>query len=428
MTCIRPHPLLKPMPGEHKINTGATNISPSHTPSNSPPSYNGPVLDRNQRHTMGTTTYTQPFKQGFAHAPNTTATDAPAVSKPWYASLDSLPESGKFNEGHINIPSQHGASYDHQPEPSPQPRMKSRRFSNAEIERVIEEDLEIADDIPAPWPSEFEEASPPNTIPVTDLRNHHGRRISHFELPSPPKSPAAQTARPPPANDPINPPKEKHPTQEHHPHTTARRGGPHYPRASIPPIISNPNVTQEANYPRPPKAVRKAARQEQDPLQFPLEVEAPSQVEKAGAWCTACTSPSTGDTVRRGEGGNGGPDTPMEGAEEGGRGEGSRDEEEDEGEGEDSMTGRRGRKDSGALPTMTAVSPYCVGNGEEDSAPPPQASLLRHCNRSDAQVISGGAGPTRCFCGLSRPGENGSGEKMRRVGGGGGGGGGRLDW
>lgn len=41
--------------------------------------------------------------------------------------------------------------------------MKTRRFSNAEIERVIEEELEIADDIPAPWPSEFEEASPPNS-------------------------------------------------------------------------------------------------------------------------------------------------------------------------------------------------------------------------------------------------------------------------
>ncbi|KAI7522563.1 hypothetical protein KC331_g19168, partial [Hortaea werneckii] len=333
---------------------------------------------------MGTTTYTQPFKQGFAHSPNTTATNAPAVSKPWYASLDSLPESGKFNEGHINIPSQHGASYDHQPESSPQPRMKSRRFSNAEIERVIEEELEIADDIPAPWPSEFEESSPPNrnhhrsptiAIPVTDLRNHHGRRISHFELPSP-KSPPAQTARPP-ANDPINPQTE---AQEHQPHTTARRGAGHYPRASIPPIISNPNVTQEANTPRPPKAVRKAARQEQDPLQFPLEVEAPSQVEKAGAWCTACTSPSTAITAQRG---GTGPDTPMEGPEEGGQGEGSREEEEDEGE--DGIAGRRGRKDSGALPTMTATatSAYCVGGGGggEDNAPPPQASLLRHCNR-----------------------------------------------
>ncbi|KAI7161903.1 hypothetical protein KC349_g2416 [Hortaea werneckii] len=307
---------------------------------------------------MGTTTYTQPFKQGLAHASTTTTTDAPAVSKPWYASLDSLPESGKFNEGHINIPSQHGASYDHQPEPSPQPRMKSRRFSNAEIERVIEEELEIADDVPAPWPSEFEEASPPNrnhhrsptiAIPVTDLRNHHGRRISHFELPSPPKSPAAQTARPPPANNnnPLNPPTETHPTQEHHPHTTARRGGPHYPRASIPPIIRNPtNVTQEANYPRPPKAVRKAARQEQDPLQFPLEVEAPSQVEKAGAWCTACTSPSTAITAQRG---GTGPDTPMERPEEGGRGEGAQ-EDEDGDEGEESLAGRRTRKDSAALP------------------------------------------------------------------------------
>ncbi|RMZ05003.1 hypothetical protein D0862_05127 [Hortaea werneckii] len=308
------------MPGQHKINTGATNISPSHTPSNSPPSYNGPVLDRNQPdNTMGTTTYTQPFKQGFAHAPNTTTTNPPAVSKPWYASLDSLPESGKFNEGHIDIPSHHGASYDHQPKPSPQPPMKSRRFSNAEIERVIEEELEIADDIPAPWPSEFEEASPPNrnhhrsqtiAIPVTDLRNHHGRRISHFELPSP-KSPP-QTARPP-ENYPVNPQKEKHPTpptQEHQPHTTGRRGGGGggpYPRA-MPPTSMLPNIhipTQEANTPRPPKAVRKAARQEPDPLQFPLEVEAPSQVEKAGAWCTASTCASTGNTTRSG------PDTPV---------------------------------------------------------------------------------------------------------------------
>ncbi|KAI6912924.1 hypothetical protein KC318_g19415, partial [Hortaea werneckii] len=319
---------------------------------------------------MGTTTYTQPFKQGFAHAPTTTTANAPAVSKPWYASLDSLPESGKFNEGHINISSQHGASYDHQPEPSPQPRMKSRRFSNAEIERVIEEELEIADDIPAPWPSEFEEASPPNrnhhrsptiAIPVTDLRNHHGRRISHFELPSP-KSPPAQTARPP-ANDPINPPTEKHPTREQHPHTTARERGAHYPRA-LPPKLMNPNVTQEANTPRPPKAVRKAARQEQDPLQFPLEVEAPSQVEKAGAWCTACTSPSGGNTARKG---GTGPDIPMEGAEEEGQGQGSREEEEED-EGEEWIAGRRGRKDSGAPPTMTATatSPYCFGGGGED--------------------------------------------------------------
>lgn len=151
------------MPGEHKINTGATNITPSHTPSNSPPSHNRPVLDRNQSHTMGTTTYTQPFKQGLAHAPTTTTTKEHAVTKPWYASLDSLPESGKFNEGHIDIPSQHGFSHHHQPKLSPQPQMTSRRFSNAEIERVIEEELEIADDIPAPWPSEFEEASPPNS-------------------------------------------------------------------------------------------------------------------------------------------------------------------------------------------------------------------------------------------------------------------------
>ncbi|KAI7179747.1 hypothetical protein KC316_g14875 [Hortaea werneckii] len=378
---------------------------------------------------MGTTTYTQPFKQGFAHAPTTTTTNAPAVSKPWYASLDSLPESGKFNEGHIDISSQHSTSYDHQPKPSPQPQMKTRRFSNAEIERVIEEELEIADDIPAPWPSEFEEASPPNrnhhrsptiAIPVTDLRNHHGRRISHFELPSP-KSPP-KTARPP-DNYPTNPQTGEQPTaatQDHEPHTTARGGG-HYPRA-IPPTIRNPNVqtpTQEANTPRPPKAVRKAARQEQDPLQFPLEVEAPSQAEKAGAWCTACTSPSsTGNTVRRG--GTGGPDTPMEGVEEEEQGDGAQ-----EDEAEDGLAGRRTRKDSGALPTtMTASPPFCGGG---DYAPPPQASLLRHCNRSDAQVISGGAGPTRCFCGLSRPGETRSGEGTRR-GLGRGGGSGRLDW
>ncbi|KAI7562257.1 hypothetical protein KC317_g8533 [Hortaea werneckii] len=142
---------------------------------------------------MGTTTYTQPFKQGFGHASTTNTTTAPAVSKPWYASLDSLPESGKFNGGNINISSLHCTSYDHQPKSSPQAQMRTRRFSNAEIERVIEEELEIADDIPAPWPLEFEEASPPNTI-------------------------------------------------------------------------------------------RKATRQEPEPLQFPLEVEAPSQVEKAGAW------------------------------------------------------------------------------------------------------------------------------------------------
>ncbi|KAI7363021.1 hypothetical protein KC354_g6831 [Hortaea werneckii] len=376
---------------------------------------------------MGTTTYTQPFKQGFAHAPTTTTTNASAVSKPWYASLDSLPESGKFNEGHIDISSQHGTSYDHQPKPSPQPPMKTRRFSNAEIERVIEEDLEIADDIPAPWPSEFEEASPPNrnhhrsptiAIPVTDLRNHHGRRISHFELPSP-KSPP-KTARPP-DNYPTNPQTGEQPTaptHEHQPHTTARGGG-HYPRA-IPPTIRNPNVqtpTQEANTPRPPKAVRKAARQEKDPLQFPLEVEAPSQAEKAGAWCTACTSPSpsTGSTARRD--GTGGPDTPMEGPEEDGQGE----EGAQEDEAEDGIAGRRTRKDSGALPTtMTETPPSCGGG---DYAPPPQASLLRHCNRSDAQVISGGAGPTRCFCGLSRPGK-----KMRTGGGARGGGSGRLDW
>ncbi|OTA30867.1 hypothetical protein BTJ68_10951 [Hortaea werneckii EXF-2000] len=181
------------MPGEHKINTRGTKVSPLHTPSSSPPLSNGPALQRDQLHTMGTTTYTQPFKQGFAHATTTNTTTAPAVSKPWYASLDSLPESGKFNGGNINIPSQHCTSDDHQPKSSPQAQMRTRRFSNAEIERVIEEELEIADDIPAPWPLEFEEASPPNTI-------------------------------------------------------------------------------------------RKATRQEQDPLQFPLEVEAPSQVEKAGAW------------------------------------------------------------------------------------------------------------------------------------------------
>ncbi|KAI7123870.1 hypothetical protein KC352_g32454, partial [Hortaea werneckii] len=177
---------------------------------------------------MGTTTYTQPFKQGFAHAPTTSTTTAPAVSKPWYASLDSLPESGKFDGGNIDIPSQHCTSYDHQPKSSPQAQMRTRRFSNAEIERVIEEELEIADDIPAPWPLEFEEASPPN-----------------------------------------------------------RRGRDQYPHFNPPTTTLNPNIqppTQEASTPRPPKAIRKATRQEQDPLQFPLEVEAPSQVEKAGAW------------------------------------------------------------------------------------------------------------------------------------------------
>ncbi|KAI7123404.1 hypothetical protein KC352_g32541, partial [Hortaea werneckii] len=241
---------------------------------------------------MGTTTYTQPFKQGFGHASTTNTTTAPAVSKPWYASLDSLPESGKFNGGNINISSLHCTSYDHQPKSSPQAQMRTRRFSNAEIERVIEEELEIADDIPAPWPLEFEEASPPNrnhhrsptiAIPVADLRNHHGKRISHFELPSP-KSPP-KTARPT-NNDPQTklPPT---PTQDHHPHPTAR-GRDHYPHFNPPtPTTINPNIqppTQEANTPRPPKAIRKATRQEPEPLQFPLEVEAPSQVEKAGAW------------------------------------------------------------------------------------------------------------------------------------------------
>ncbi|KAI7279639.1 hypothetical protein KC345_g5249 [Hortaea werneckii] len=156
---------------------------------------------------MGTTTYTQPFKQGFAHAPTTNTTTAPAVSKPWYASLDSLPGSGKFNGGNSNILSQHSTSDDHQPKSSPQAQMRTRRFSNAEIERVIEEELEVADDIPAPWPLEFEEASPPNTI-------------------------------------------------------------------------------------------RKATRQEQDPLQFPLEVEAPSQVEKAGAWSRYGDEGRTGMVTR----------------------------------------------------------------------------------------------------------------------------------
>ncbi|KAI7480064.1 hypothetical protein KC367_g8384 [Hortaea werneckii] len=113
---------------------------------------------------MGTTTYTQPFKQGVAHAPTTATTTATSISRPWYASLDSLPESGKFNQGNINIPSQQGTSHEHHPVLSPQPPMKPRRFSNAEIERVIEEELEIADDIPAPWPLEFEEASPPNKV------------------------------------------------------------------------------------------------------------------------------------------------------------------------------------------------------------------------------------------------------------------------
>ncbi|RMZ34874.1 hypothetical protein D0859_00970 [Hortaea werneckii] len=112
---------------------------------------------------MGTTTYTQPFKQGVAHAPTTATTTATSISRPWYASLDSLPESGKFNQGNINIPSQHFTSDDHQPKSSPQAQMRTRRLSNAEIERVIEEELEIADDIPAPWPLEFEEASPPNS-------------------------------------------------------------------------------------------------------------------------------------------------------------------------------------------------------------------------------------------------------------------------
>ncbi|KAI7084809.1 hypothetical protein KC356_g6439 [Hortaea werneckii] len=111
---------------------------------------------------MGTAAYTQPFKPGVAHAPTTATTTATSISRPWYASLDSLPESGKFNQGNINIPSQHGTSDDHQPKSSPQTQMRTRRFSNAEIERVIEEELEIADDIPAPWPLEFEEASPPN--------------------------------------------------------------------------------------------------------------------------------------------------------------------------------------------------------------------------------------------------------------------------
>ncbi|KAI6793910.1 hypothetical protein KC359_g6368 [Hortaea werneckii] len=117
---------------------------------------------------MGTTAYTQPFKQGFAHTPTTNNTTATSISRPWYASLDSLPESGKFNEGNINIPSQRGTSDDHQPKPSPQAQMRTRRFSNAEIERVIEEELEIADDIPAPWPLEFEEASPPNRKQLTN--------------------------------------------------------------------------------------------------------------------------------------------------------------------------------------------------------------------------------------------------------------------
>ncbi|KAI7047728.1 hypothetical protein KC362_g2005, partial [Hortaea werneckii] len=66
------------------------------------------------------------------------------------------------------------------------------------------------------------------------------------------------------------------------------RGRDHYPHFNPQTTTTiNPNIqppTQEANTPRPPKAIRKATRQEQDPLQFPLEVEAPSQVEKAGAW------------------------------------------------------------------------------------------------------------------------------------------------
>ncbi|RMY71481.1 hypothetical protein D0862_14602 [Hortaea werneckii] len=405
---------------------------------------------------MGTTTYTQPFKQGFAHAPTTNTTTAPAVSKPWYASLDSLPESGKFNGGNIDIPSQHRTSDDRQPTSPPQAQMRTRRFSNAEIERVIEEELEIADDIPAPWPLEFEEASPPNrnhhrsptiAIPVTDLRNHHGRRISHIELPSP-KSPPKTTK--PPVNNPSHPQAKDSPTsptQQHHPHPTGR-GRDHYPRFNPPTTTTttlNPNIqppTQEASTPRPPKAIRKATRQEQDPLQFPLEVEAPSQVEKAGAWCTASSCPSgtaaalparggasAGGGRGRGSGrkGSAGADTRMQEGEgeEGQEGEGG--EGGDEDEGGNGMRHGRGRKDSGAGPTTTATPVTLANCGGVDGDDLPRGGLRRHCDRADAQVVSGGAGPTRCFCGLSWAGETASGDRMRRRGGGGGGRG-RLDW
>lgn len=279
--------------------------------------------------------------------------------------------------------------------------------------------------------------SPTIAIPVTDLRNHHGRRISHFELPSP-KSPPKTTK--PPNNYPPNPSTKTpptFPTQEHHPHPTGR-GRYHHPHFNPPTTTTNPTIqppTQEAITPRPPKAIRKATRQEQDPLQFPLEVEAPSQVEKAGAWCTASSCPSTtlpqvatstkGEQGREGRlkgSGSVGIDVTMEEGDGEGRGE------DDEDDGGDRMRQGRMRKDSAAGPTTIATPATCGGDSGNDL---PRGGLRsRHCDRADAQVVSGGAGPTRCFCGLSWAGETASGERMSRRGGGGGGGwkSGRLDW
>jgi len=87
-----------------------------------------------------------------------------SASRPWYASLDNLPNSERFNAGnaYTNVPKRRD-SHDHSPQ------QRERTFSNPNIEKVKSEELEVADDIPAVWSKDFAAGvqSPGGTFPAT---------------------------------------------------------------------------------------------------------------------------------------------------------------------------------------------------------------------------------------------------------------------
>lgn len=97
----------------------------------------------------------EPIIRDFALAPfPTNATPAHDNDKPWYSSLDALPSSQTFNE--IDFPTsssqqQTATKSSIFSSSSPSPPASTRRFSNAEIERLIDEDLDAENDIAAPW-------------------------------------------------------------------------------------------------------------------------------------------------------------------------------------------------------------------------------------------------------------------------------------
>ncbi|KAK4550435.1 hypothetical protein LTR36_000013 [Oleoguttula mirabilis] len=140
--------------------------------------------------------------------------------RPWYASLDSIPESRKFNSGH------HSASAGCVPG-----GRRSSSFAHSEIEKVKQEDLDVADDIPAVWPTQIDVTSRPSSqpdemddpalvdgvfdleisehdhrqsnthhrcpsvgIPIAQLHNHFGREVSRFETPPATHPPCPPTA------------------------------------------------------------------------------------------------------------------------------------------------------------------------------------------------------------------------------------------